>query len=139
MKTFIFIVSLILFSGVDCLAQRCGDDIWIYFRDSNAQVIAPEEFDSVKVSVDGGPDRILDKRHFQEVPNEIQSFTIPTGCGLRVARITLTFRGKEMVMEIKNVLGDSGNILIESVPFREGVYELDLENSKMSGCESAPW
>lgn len=132
---FLAACCLILLSGIDCLAQRCGDDIWLYLRDSNSRVIPPDAFDSVKASVYDNREEILDNRHLMEVPKGIQSFAIPTGCGVRLTAIVIRYQGKEMVLEVRNVAGDSGNILIDGVPFREGVFEVDLERLKMSNCE----
>src|SRR5687768_4952872 len=107
---FLIACCLILLTGIDSFAQRCGDDIWLYVRDSNGQIIAPGAFESVKATVNDNPTETLDQRYLIEVPKGIQSFAIPTACGVSLARIAFMFRGKEMVLEIKNVAGDTGNI-----------------------------
>src|SRR5688500_9654932 len=135
---FLIFCCMIMLGSVDAYAQRCGDDIWLFVRDANKKVIPPEAFDSVKVRMDDSPEGILDDKYLKEVPPGIKSFVIPTGCGYGLAKISLSYKGKVMVLEVINVPGDAGNILLESVPFREGTFQLDLKRWKLENCEFDP-
>lgn len=136
MKPYFLTALFVLALGVATTpAQRCGDDLWLYVRDSESRVILPKAFDSVRVRVDSHTDEVLDERDLIEVPTGIRSFVIPTGCGVRLVRISIVYEGREMILEVRNVAGDSGNILLESVPFRTGTFLLDLKRWERDGCD----
>ena len=136
--TLLAAVFLTLLSAIDYRAQRCGDDLWINVRDADSKIIQPGAFDSVKVSVNDQPETTLGEADLIEVPKGTKNFVIATGCGVRLAKISLKYKSKLMVLEVRNVAGDSGNIFLDSVPFREGTYTLDLKWWDRVGCEFDP-
>lgn len=111
-------------------SQRCADQIFFFFNDQDGKNIDPASFQSITI-VRG--ERLGEKRHAEK--KGMKGFSVGTHCGYREMKVTIGYQDTEMELIFKQVPGDQGNVFLYSIPFSEGTYEFDFENSLDKTCE----
>lgn len=133
-------ITILVLAATVTYSQRCGDSIFLYFRDQNGKVMAPADFTSARVSATYAPDspsNLADAEpQIRELPQTIKAFSVRTVCGMELAQFRLKYKGQEMTIRVLNVPGDAGHILMDGIVFRKGTYEVDLGNRPMQNVES---
>lgn len=136
----LIILLLINISGV--YGQRCGDFLWISLNDRDGHSIDPSKYQSIKIYTKSYDVNDLNKVYENEVSPEIKLLkegqavlSIRTICGLIEARFSLEYQDQKMNLIIKNLPGDSGNIILKDLQFSEGKYEVDIGGRKLDNCQ----
>lgn len=134
-----FSQALFLTATTNASAQRCGDSLFLFLRDREGRVIAPTDFESVKVSatytVANVSELIAADPVLKELPTKVKSFSMRAECGIKQAQFRLIYKGEEMTIRVLNVPGDAGHILLEGITFHKGIFEVDIGNRPMKHTE----
>lgn len=132
-------VMVLLSAATVARPQRCGDSLLLYLRDDGGRVLAPSDFESVRVSATYTVDNVFDlvnaEPKIKELRDGVKSFSVRAECGMKVAQFRLKYKGDEMTIRVLNVPGDALHILMDGIRFRKGTYEVDLEGRPMKNVE----
>jgi hypothetical protein len=112
-------------------SQRCGDDINFFFNDRSGKNIDPVTFESIMIVLndsDPGYKRNTERKG-------MKGFSVQTGCGYRVMKVTIAYQNKKMELILKQIPGDQGNIFLYAIPFSKGTYTFDFERNLDKSCE----
>jgi len=113
-------------------SQRCGDRIYFFFNDRTGKNIDPENFKLITIIDDVDPDRGY---HLTSERRSMKGFSAPTRCGLRWLKVLIAYQNEEMVLILKRIPGDHGNIFLYSIPFSKGTFVFDFEDNLDKTCE----
>lgn len=136
----ILLIAIVLLSAAGVARpQRCGDSLLLFLRDDGGHVLAPSDFESVRVSatytVENVSNLVNAEPKIKELHDRIKSFSVRAECGMKVAQFQLKYKGGEMTIRVLNVSGDAQHILMDGIQFRKGTYEVDLGNRPMKNVE----
>ena len=139
---FLLIPIFLLLNINSAYTQRCGDFFWFSFNDKNGKSVDVNDYKSLKVFTKEYDVNDRHKIYNIEVKPEIKElqsgkkvFSIRTICGLIEARIELKYKETQMTVIIKDLPGDSGNIILKDLQIDDGVYEINLNGRKLENCE----
>jgi hypothetical protein len=149
-----FIAALILLLGGDTTqtyAQRCGGSVTYIVRNKKGEIIDTEKVNLRlirKIPIGGEPvtytgdqlhiggvdsiirlrieERLLEPDEGDERVDSIKVLLIKTGCGMHLVEVALEYKSRIMLLRFHNIPGDL-NFYVDSVPFREGTYEIDFK------------
>jgi hypothetical protein len=112
-------------------AQRCGDHLLLSFTLPDGHALRPEDFTSIRVVTENIVDNIdnidAEEMGTGEVAGEGRLLETRTGCGLRRVEFRVQRAGELMVIILRHVPGDYGNILLRDIEFRPGRFEAELD------------
>jgi hypothetical protein len=125
------LTAALLLTARGAVAQRCGDHLLLSFVLPGGKPLTPEDFASVRVTTENIVDNLenMDSELVStgEVAGEGRLLETRTGCGLRRVEFRAQRGTEVMVVILRHVPGDTGNILLRDIEFRAGRYETELD------------
>jgi hypothetical protein len=126
-----FIAVLILLSGCSehIYAQRCGGDLSYIVRNKKGEIIDAEKagLKYIRTVIYKGEEPITNYGYPWKHIDSAKMLNIKTYCGMYLAEIALEYEGRMMLLRFHNIPAEL-NFYIDSVPFEEGIYEIDFKS-----------
>lgn len=122
-------------------AQCCCSGIYFDVRDQSSQIIFPEvsairkhkDSEETPVRVELKEEQMFDGKKEISKPKR---FRLDAGCyGFEVYEISITHGQEQMIIRLRNMpFCECGNMLISTVPFAPGTFELDSGGEWKKHC-----
>jgi hypothetical protein len=131
-NSFVAAMMLILSGCLEqTFAQRCAGDISYIIRNERGEIIDAEtvELQYIRRFEHNGMESFAGFRSptYAQDYDAVKMLEFQTRCGLDLAEVALKYEGHTMLLRFHNIPAEL-NFFVDSVPFREGTYEIDFKN-----------